>query len=75
MKKPLFKADYEKQLYKIEITVCENGNLFTVHTIDKDYQIKYESLIGTMEIMKNGFINDQRDANIKSHKKLNKTKK
>jgi hypothetical protein len=75
MANSLLKADYDKQLYKIEITVCENGNLFTVTNIEKDYKVSYQSLIGTMEIMKNGFIQDQRDANKKAFKKQNKTKK
>jgi hypothetical protein len=75
MANQLLKADYKKELYKIEITVCENGNLFTMTTIDKDYKVTYQSLIGTMEIMKNGFMNDQTEANKKSYKKQFKTKK
>jgi hypothetical protein len=43
--------------------------------IDKDYKVTYQSLIGTMEIMKNGFMNDQTEANKKSYKKQFKTKK
>jgi hypothetical protein len=73
--KTLLKADYKKELYKIEITVCENGHLFSVSTIDKDYKVTYQSLIGTVEILKNNFIKDQTEANKKTYKKQFKTKK
>ncbi len=75
MENLLLKADYDKKLYKIEITVCENGTLFSIIPIEKDYKFNYQSLIGTMEIMKNGFMNDQTEANKKSYKKQFKTKK
>jgi hypothetical protein len=74
MKDKLFKPDYNKELYKIEIIVCKNSNEFKVQTIEKDYNITYESIIGSLEITKMNLITRQSEANRKEYKKLKKHK-
>ncbi len=74
MEEKLFKPDYTKELYKIEIVVCENGNIFGVKQIDTNYVLTYDTIIGTLEIVKNNFIQQQGDANKKEYKKLKKGK-
>jgi hypothetical protein len=69
MENKLFKTDYTKKLYKIEIIVCQNGNEFRVEPIEKDHNISYDSLIGTLEITKIGLIDKQRKMNKKQFKK------
>jgi hypothetical protein len=74
MENKLLKADYNKELYKIEIIVCKNSNVFKVQTIEKDYNITYESIIGSLEISKMNFIKKQSEANRKEYKKSKKHK-
>lgn len=74
MEDKLFKADYNKELYKIEIIVCQNSNEFRVQTIEKEYNITYESIIGSLEIAKTNFITAQSKANRKEYKKSKKHK-
>jgi hypothetical protein len=77
MEEKLFETDYTKEFYKIEITVCENGNLFGVKKIDENYKLTYDSVIGTLEIVKNNFIQKQSEENRKLHNKtkIKKSKK
>lgn len=70
----LFKADFSKENYKIEITVCENGSIFKVEKINKDFTITYESMIGALEISKMSLMKKQSDVNRETYKKQ-KTKK
>jgi|694.fasta_scaffold21088_18 hypothetical protein len=70
----MFKADYNKQQYKIEIIICENGSLFYVEKINKDFTITYDSLIGALEITKINLIKDQSGENRKTYKKQVKPK-
>lgn len=75
MENKIFKADYNKELYKIELVVCENGNKITVEQIDKSHKITYQSVVGALEICKMSFIQEQYKSNKKAFKKQNKTKK
>jgi hypothetical protein len=75
MEDKLFETDYTKEFYKIEITVCENGNLFGVTQIDKNHKITYDSVIGTLEIVKNNYIQKQSEENRKLYNKTKKVKK
>ena len=70
----LFEADYNKELYKIELVVCENGNKISVEQIDKAHQITYQSVVGALEICKMSFIQQQYKANTESFKKQVKPK-
>jgi hypothetical protein len=54
--------------------VCKNSNVFKVQTIEKDYDITYESIIGSLEITKTNLIKRQSEANKKEYKKIKKGK-
>jgi hypothetical protein len=72
MENKLFDVDYNKKNYKITIEVCENGNIFGVEKINQDYNVSYDSVIGTLEIVKSNLINEQTKKNKKKNVKKQK---
>lgn len=68
----LLKADYSHELFTIQIKVYKNGNVFTIENVDKDYDLTFQAIVGTLETIKFGYLEKQTEANKQEFKKQKK---
>ncbi len=60
-----FPIDSKKHRFNIIIEVSQNMHIFKIEKLSKDENITYQEVIGVLEIVKSGFLNQHREEIIK----------
>lgn len=70
-KDKMFKPNFSKPKFKVEIIVYENCQTMQVIHLEENIQVSYQEVIGALSISHQNFITDQMKINKDEYKKLN----